>query len=95
MIKKAQRKMRFVNVPPMTRAEAAAMERRVAAAQARNGGPTFDPDIPEAIPEGAVIIEVPARRGRPRQTAEGTQPVTLRVPRKVVSFFKRGGRGWQ
>jgi uncharacterized protein (DUF4415 family) len=95
MKKKSQRNMRFVNVPPLTKAEVAAMERRVAAAIARNGGPASDPDIPDAIPARAVIIEGPARRGRPRQTAEGTQPVTLRVPRRVVSFFKRAGRGWQ
>lgn len=95
MKKKVQRKMRFVQVQPMTKAEVVAMERRVTAARARNGGPTFDPDIPTTIPEGSLIIEGPARRGRPRQTAEGTQPVTLRVPREVVTFFKRGGRGWQ
>ena len=95
MKKKPRRVMRFAHVPPLTKAESAAMARRVAAAHIRNGGPTSDPDIPETLPEGAIIIHGPARRGRPRQTAEGTQPVTLRVPRKVVSFFKRGGRGWQ
>jgi uncharacterized protein (DUF4415 family) len=95
MKKKSQRTMRFAHLPPLTKAESVALARRVADARARNGGPTSDQDIPETLPEGAIIIHGPARRGRPRQTAEGTQPVTLRVPRKVLSFFKRGGRGWQ
>jgi len=95
MKKKSPRTLRLAHVAPLTKAESEALARRVAAARARNRGPTCDQDIPESLPEGAVIIQGPARRGRPRQTAEGSKPVTLRVPRKVLSFFKRGGRGWQ
>jgi uncharacterized protein (DUF4415 family) len=72
------------------------LARRVAAARTRNGGPTTDPNIPETVPPGTALVHGPARpRGRPRQTEEGSQPVTLRMPRQVISYFKRGGRGWQ
>lgn len=95
MGKKTKRSQRLAHVLPVTKAESSALERRVAGARARNGGPASDPDIPAALAEGVDIIHGPARHGRPRQTAAGTQPVTLRVPRRVLSFFKRGGRGWQ
>ena len=87
--------LRLVDVPPLTKAESAALTRRVAAARAKHGGPTTDPDIPETVSAGTVVVHGPARRGRPRQTEEGSQPVTLRMPRQVISYFKRGGRGWQ
>lgn len=89
------RKLRLAVIPPLTRAQSAALERRIAAARARNGRPTTDPDIPETPPLHAQIVSGPARRGRPRQTPEGTQPVTLRLPRRILWYFKRGGPGWQ
>jgi uncharacterized protein (DUF4415 family) len=95
MKKHTPRTLRLVAVPPMTKAQSAALVRRIAAARTRSGGPTQDPDIPETVPPHATVVHGPARRGRPRQTPEGTQPVTLRLPRHVLSYFKRGGRGWQ
>ncbi len=89
------RTLRLAEVPPLTKAQSAALVRRIAAARARHGGPTTDPDIPETVPPHSQVVNGPARRGRPRQTAEGTQPVTLRLPRRVLSYFKRGGPGWQ
>lgn len=89
------RKLRLAVVPPLTKAQLTALERRIAAARARNGRPTTDPDIPETLPPHAQVVNGPGRRGRPRQTPEGTQPVTLRLPRRVLWYFKRGGPGWQ
>jgi len=87
--------LRLIEVPPLTKAESATLVRRVAAARARNGGHATDPAIPETLPVGATVVHGPARRGRPRQTEDGSQPVTLRMPLQVISYFKRGGRGWQ
>ena len=95
MKKHKVRRIRLLAMVPMSKAESAAMARRIAAARARNGGPTSDPEIPDEVPAGATVVRGPARRGRPRQTVEGSQPVTLRLPRNVISYFKRGGRGWQ
>jgi len=89
------RLLRLAHVPALTKAQTAALTRRIAAARARNGSPTTDANIPETVPPQAQIVHGPARRGRPPQTAEGTQPVTLRLPRGVISYFKRGGPGWQ
>ena len=95
MSSRPPRRLRLVEVPALTKAQIAALERRIAAAQARNGGPTSDPDIPDEVPSGSSVIHGPARRGRPPQTPEGSQPVTLRIPLRVLSYFKRGGPGWQ
>ena len=89
------RTIRLAEVPPLTKTQSAALVRRVAAARARNGGPTTDADIPDDVPPRSQVVHGPARRGRPRQTVEGSQPVTLRLPRRVLSYFKRGGPGWQ
>lgn len=67
MKRRSPRIMRFAHVPPLTKAESASLARRIADARARNGGATSDPDIPDEIPEGARIIQGPARRGRPSQ----------------------------
>jgi hypothetical protein len=76
--------MRLIRVPPLTKAESVALARRIAAAGARNGGPTSDQDIPDEVPEGARIIQGPARHGRPGRAAEGKPTPSLRVPRKVL-----------
>lgn len=89
------RTLRLVNMPALTKAQSAALVRRIAKARNKNDGITTDADIPEDVPPHAQVVHGPARRGRPRQTAEGTQPVTLRLPRQVLSYFKRGGPGWQ
>lgn len=91
---KRARTLKLIPVPPLTEAEAEAMERRVAAAHKR-GGIDHDPAIPDTVPAGARIVHGPARRGRPRSTPEGTQLVTLRLPKRVLQYYKRGGRGWQ
>jgi uncharacterized protein (DUF4415 family) len=88
------RSLKLIPVPPLTEAQSAAMMRRIAAAK-KHGGASEDPDIPATVPVGAAVIHGPGRRGRPRATPEGTQQVTLRLPKQVLAYFKRGGRGWQ
>jgi len=88
------RTLKLIPVPPLTEAQSAAMMRRVAAAKAHGKG-AHDPAIPDTVPTGATVIHGPGRRGRPRLTPEGTQIVTLRLPKRVLQYFKRGGRGWQ
>jgi uncharacterized protein (DUF4415 family) len=95
MKKRPARQLRLAHVPPLTRTQIASLARRMAAARARTGLSPTDENIPENVPPRSEVVHGPARRGRPRQTAEGTQPVTLRLPRRVVSYFKRGGPGWQ
>ena len=95
MTAKTPRVLRLATVPPLSKAGSLALTRRIAAARARHGGPTSDPDIPEDVPAQVQVTHGPGRRGRPRQTAEGSQPVTLRLPLRVLTYFKRGGPGWQ
>ena len=35
------------------------------------------------------------KRGRPPVGNEPKQQITLRLPREVIAYFKRGGPGWQ
>ena len=47
---------------------------------------------------GKVIREATGtltKRGRPPVGDEPKQQVTLRLPREVIAYFKRGGPGWQ
>ena len=70
---------------------------------------SWDPDTAPEIPDdawdraqisigGKVIREATGtltKRGRPPIGDEPKQQVTLRLPREVIAYFKRGGPGWQ
>lgn len=88
------RTMKLIPLPPLTDEQSETLARRVAATRKRRGIGR-DAAIPDTVPVGATVVHGPARRGRPRLTPEGTQTVTLRIPKRVLQFYKQGGRGWQ
>ena len=88
------RTMKLISLPPLTDEQSETLARRVAATRKRRGIGR-DAAIPDTVPVDATVVHGPARRGRPRLTPEGTQTVTLRIPKHVLQFYKRGGRGWQ
>lgn len=86
---------RLSKTTPMTKAEIARLNKL--AADIRSGKREIADD-PDQLPDDYVPDRIYPNRhlgGRPRRTPEGTQPLTVRIDRDVLTWLRSTGPGYQ